>query len=41
MPGGKAGDIKYGFWLGIGIAVAFALLAFLQVLTMRAVHRNG
>lgn len=41
MPGGKIGDIKYGFWLGLGIAVAFALLAFLQVLTMRAVRRGG
>ncbi len=41
MPGGKVGDIKYGFLLGIGIALAFAILAFLQMLTIRAVHRNG
>jgi hypothetical protein len=34
-------DIKYGFWLGIGIAVAFAALAFLQMLTLRAVARRG
>jgi hypothetical protein len=32
-------DVKYGFWLGLGIAFAFAVLAFLQVLTMRAVSR--
>lgn len=36
---GKA-EIKYGFWLGIGIAIAFAVLAFLQALTLRAVHRG-
>jgi hypothetical protein len=41
MPGGKVGDIKYGFWLGLGIAIAFAVLMFLQVLTMKAVHRSG
>lgn len=42
MPGGTKGDIKYGFYLGIGIAIAFAVLAFLQMLTLRAVaRRNG
>jgi hypothetical protein len=35
---GKA-EIKYGFYLGIGIAIAFAILAFLQMLTLRAVSR--
>jgi hypothetical protein len=34
-------DVKYGFWLGIGIAIAFAVLAFLQALTLRAVHKGG
>lgn len=33
-------DIKYGFWLGIGVAIAFAVLAFLQAMTLRAVHRG-
>lgn len=33
-------DIKYGFWLGIGAAIAFAVLAFLQALTLRAVRRG-
>ena len=36
---GTKGDIKYGFYLGIGIAIAFAVLAFLQMLTLRAVGR--
>ena len=41
MPGAKA-DIKYGFYLGIGVALALMLLGFLQVLTLRAVsRRNG
>jgi hypothetical protein len=42
MPGGIKGDVKYGFYLGIGAAIAFALLAFMQMLTLRAVaKRNG
>jgi hypothetical protein len=40
MPAAKA-DIKYGFWLGIGISAAFLVLAFLQAMTLRAVHREG
>lgn len=39
MPGAKA-DVKYGFFLGIGIALALMLLGFLQVLTLRAVNRG-
>lgn len=34
-------EIKYGFWVGLGVAVAFAILAFLQALTLRAVARRG
>jgi hypothetical protein len=34
-------DVKYGFWLGIGIAIAFAVLAFLQAMTLRAVHSRA
>lgn len=41
MPGGAKSDIKLGFYVGIGVALAIMLLGFLQVLTLRAVHRNG
>lgn len=34
-------DIKTGFWVGLGVALALAVLAFLQALTLRAVHRRG
>jgi hypothetical protein len=34
-------DVKYGFWLGLGVALAFAVLAFLQAMTLRAVARRG
>lgn len=34
-------DFQLGFWAGLGIAVAFAVLAMLQMLTLRAVHRDG
>lgn len=40
MAGAKA-DIKYGFYIGIGVALAIMLLGFLQVLTLRAVNRNS
>lgn len=40
MPGAKS-DIKLGFYVGIGVALAIMVLGFLQVLTLRAVHRNG
>jgi hypothetical protein len=33
-------EIKTGLYLGIGLAIAFALVAFLQMLTLRAVHRG-
>lgn len=41
MPGGAKADFKLGFWAGLGIAVAFAVLALLQMLTLRSVHRSG
>lgn len=31
-------EIKMGFWLGIGAFLAFAVLAFLQAMTLRAVQ---
>lgn len=34
-------EVKYGFYLGIGAFIAFALLAFLQALTLRAVHSRA
>lgn len=38
MAGVKS-DIKLGFYVGIGVALAIMLLGFLQVLTLRAVNR--
>lgn len=34
-------DIKSGFWLGLGLLLAFALITALQYLLLRAVKRNG
>ena len=34
-------DLKLGFWVGLGVALAFAVLGLLQALTLRAVHRRG
>jgi len=34
-------EIKYGFYLGTGLALALIVVAFLQALTLRAVHRGG
>lgn len=34
-------EIKLGFYLGIGAFIAFLVLGFLQMATLRAVHRNG
>ena len=34
-------EIKTGFWLGIGLALAIAVVGFLQLLTLRAVNRDG
>jgi hypothetical protein len=35
-------EIKYGFWLGLGVAVAFLILGILQAFILRAVsQRNG
>ena len=36
---GKA-EIKTGFFLGIGVAIAFLIMAFLQMMTLRAIHRG-
>lgn len=33
-------EVKTGFWLGLGLALALAVVAFLQALTLRAVHRG-
>lgn len=41
MPGGAKADFKLGFWAGLGIAIAFAVLAFLQMITLGAVKRRG
>lgn len=34
-------EIKYGFWVGLGLVGAFLLLGFLQAMTLRAVSRRG
>jgi hypothetical protein len=34
-------EIKYGFWVGLGVALAFLILGLLQALTLRAVQRNA
>jgi hypothetical protein len=40
MPTARA-DLKFGFFLGLGLVLASMVIAFLQLLTLRAVHRNG
>lgn len=39
MP--KAAEIKYGFWIGLGVAAAFLVIAWLQAMTLRAVSRDA
>jgi len=34
-------EVKMGFYVGIGVALALLVLGILQVLILRAVHRNG
>lgn len=34
-------DVRLGFWLGLGVLLAFLVFGFLQALTLRAVHRGG
>lgn len=34
-------DIKLGFYVGIGVALALMVVGFLQLLTLRAVHKSG
>lgn len=36
-----ASDIRYGFWLGLGVALALLVFGILQALTLRAVHKGG
>jgi hypothetical protein len=33
------GDLKTGFWIGLGVALAFAVWAFIQTLAVRAVGK--
>jgi hypothetical protein len=35
-----ASDIKTGFWVGLGLALAFVILGILQAMTLRAVRRG-
>ena len=34
-------ELKTGFWLGLGVALAFLVLGLLQGLTLRAVSKRG
>jgi heme exporter protein D len=34
-------EIKYGFFVGLGLALAILVLTMLQVFTLRAVKRGG
>lgn len=34
------GEVKYGFWVGLGVALAFLVLGVVQMLTLRAVARQ-
>jgi hypothetical protein len=36
MAGAKA-DVKLGFWLGLGLALALLAVGFLQAMTLKAV----
>ena len=38
---GAAADVKTGFWVGLGLALAFVVLGVLQAMTLRAVNRGG
>lgn len=33
-------EIKYGFWIGLGVALAFLVLGILQAYTLRAIKRD-
>jgi hypothetical protein len=37
--GAVKADVKYGFLIGIGVALALMFLGFIQVLILRAVKR--
>ena len=39
MP--ATGEVKQGFWLGLGVVGAFIVLGFVQAMVIRAVHKNG
>ena len=34
-------ELKTGFWLGLGVALAFLILGLLQGLTLRAVAKRS
>lgn len=34
-------DLKTGFWLGLGLALALAAFGVVQLLILRAAHRDG
>jgi hypothetical protein len=41
MAGTAKADIKFGFWIGLGLTLAMVVFGFLQALTLRAVHKGG
>jgi hypothetical protein len=34
-------DLRTGFWVGLGFALAFTVFAMVQMLLRRAAHRGG
>jgi hypothetical protein len=34
-------EIKTGFWVGIGVALALAVFGAVQLLILRAAHKDG
>lgn len=40
MAGAGMAEIKYGFYVGLGVALALAVWAAIQMLAGRAVHRG-
>lgn len=41
MPGGAAGDIKFGFWVGLGVSLALLVWSLVQMFVGKAVKGSG
>lgn len=40
MPGGAVSDVKLGFWVGLGVALALAIFAIIQGFAGGLVNRG-